>query len=278
MTANRKPRVARIAKPPKDGPRVLLYDIETAPALGYTWGKYDQNVLHFVHDWYLLCFAYKWQGTDKIHTISLSDAPGFKPGFRNDKWVATALHSLFDEADWTIAHNGDRFDDRKANQKFLVHGLGPCSPYKTIDTKKVSARYFAHLSNSLKELGQFHELPAKMDTGGFSLWLEFMAGVPKAIKHMLEYNVQDVLLLERVYDLMLPWIDNHPNLALYAGAGNYERVCPKCGHDALIKDGVKYTGVSAFQAWKCKRCRGYSRTRLSDMNKHTRPQLVPAAR
>ena len=52
------------------GPRVLLFDIETAPILGYVWSLWEQNVgLNQIHsDWYVLSWAAKWLGdsADKI--------------------------------------------------------------------------------------------------------------------------------------------------------------------------------------------------------------------
>ncbi len=40
---------------------------------------------------------------------------------------------------------------------------------------------------------------------------------PAAWKVMEKYNKQDVLLLEKVYDRLLPWIKSHPNHHLFNG-------------------------------------------------------------
>ena len=40
-------------------PKILLIDIETAPNLGYIWGKYEQNVIDYKTEWYLLSFCAK---------------------------------------------------------------------------------------------------------------------------------------------------------------------------------------------------------------------------
>ena len=49
--------------------KVLIFDIETAPSLGWVWGKYDQDVISFEKHWYMLSFAAKWLDTNKVITL-----------------------------------------------------------------------------------------------------------------------------------------------------------------------------------------------------------------
>ena len=49
------------------GPRILLYDLETSPILGYVWTLWKTNVIEVVEDWYLLSAAWQWYGEDQIH-------------------------------------------------------------------------------------------------------------------------------------------------------------------------------------------------------------------
>jgi hypothetical protein len=35
--------------------------LETAPNLGYVWGKWEQNVIDFKKSWYVLSFAVLWR-------------------------------------------------------------------------------------------------------------------------------------------------------------------------------------------------------------------------
>ncbi len=53
--------------------KILVFDIETSPSLGYVWGKYKQYVIEFEQEWNMLCFAYKWLGEKKIHSKALPD-------------------------------------------------------------------------------------------------------------------------------------------------------------------------------------------------------------
>src|ERR1041385_6213513 len=106
-------------------PKILLVDIETAPSLGYCWGKWQQNVIAFKEDWYILSVAFKWLGDKKIQTRLLCDYKSYKNNPQNDKFLVEELWKLFNEADIIIAHHGDGFDVKKSNARFVFHGLKP---------------------------------------------------------------------------------------------------------------------------------------------------------
>lgn len=232
--------------------RILVYDIETSPNLGFVWGKWQQNVIAFESEWELLSFSYKWLGEKEVIAVG-------RDKFSEEVLVAR-LHSLFSEADIVIAHNGDKFDQRMANAKFIQFGMTPPSPYKSIDTLKVARKYFRFNSNKLDDLGKLFKVGQKVNTGGFDLWLGCMNNDPKAWKKMLQYNKQDVILLEKVYYKLRPWMDNHPGINLLDGKTDG---CPKCGSLKLIKRGTRYTKVSISQRFKCSKCGGWSHSRQS---------------
>ncbi|MFS4438610.1 ribonuclease H-like domain-containing protein [Paracoccaceae bacterium GXU_MW_L88] len=223
--------------------KILFFDIETTPNVSYTWGKYEQNVLAFVQESELLCFAYKWQGKPtKIETVEN----------QTERQLAQKLWRLFDEADIIIGHNGDAFDIKYSNGRFLYHGFQPPLPYKTVDTLKIARQMFKLNSNKLDDLGEKLGLGRKVQTGGFSLWLGCMANKPSSWRKMRRYNKQDVDLLEQVYDRLKGWKKSHPNL-------NYideiERpACATCGSEQVISKGVDRTLKTPRQRWKCKSC------------------------
>ncbi len=253
--------------------KLLYLDIETAPNVAYVWGHWEQNVIEYVREWYILCFAYQWEGEDEIHVVSQLNFPrAYKRNRADDKQVCQALHALLDEADIVVAHNGDRFDLPKANARFLYHRLGPVSPPKTIDTLKVARRYFKLNANNLDRISKHLKVGRKVKHEGFELWEGCMAGDRKSWATMIEYNVGDIVILRNIYMEMRPYIKNHPNMALY---GDRPEICSRCegpGTD-LIKRGPVYTLVSRFQQWQCKGCGGYSKTRLPDAQ--TRPTRTP---
>ncbi|HET8708968.1 MAG TPA: ribonuclease H-like domain-containing protein [Candidatus Saccharimonadales bacterium] len=241
--------------------KTLIYDIETAPIIGTTWGKYEQNLIWTIQDWYLLSFAYKWLGDKHTKVIGLDDFALYKKQPENDIMVVKELHKLFDEADVIIAHNGDQFDKKMVTTRFMIHKLTPPSPYKTIDTKKVAKRYARFTSNKLDDLGESLQIGHKLDTGGAELWKACMRGDQKAWRKMKRYNKQDVVLLEKLYLELRPWIDNHPGVNIY---DNRPDACPKCGGAVLTSQGTARTKTALYRQFKCKTCGGWCRQRQSE--------------
>jgi uncharacterized protein YprB with RNaseH-like and TPR domain len=174
-------------------PKIAFFDVENAPSLGYFWGHlWETSIISVTNPWYMLSFSYRWMGEKKIHCHALPDYPLFKKDPENDKHLIEDLHDLLDEADVVIAHNGDRFDIRKSNARFIMQGLKPPSPYKSIDTLKAARRFFHFQSNKLDDLGQYLGVGRKLPHTGFDLWKRCMAGERGAWKTMREYNMHDV--------------------------------------------------------------------------------------
>jgi uncharacterized protein YprB with RNaseH-like and TPR domain len=232
-------------------PRIAFIDIETAPSLGFFFDKWkENNIIATKCDWYMLSFAVKWFGEKRVRTYALPDYGLFKRDKENDRELIKDLHAVFDEADILIAHNGDRFDIRKSNARFIQHGLKPPSQYKTIDTLKVARRYFKFDSNRLNDLGQSLGVGKKLPHTGSHLWLSCMAGVPSAWRIMRRYNARDVELLERVYEKLKPWAVTHPNLNLYSG----RIACPTCQSTHFKKRGLHYLKSTVRQRMLCLDC------------------------
>jgi uncharacterized protein YprB with RNaseH-like and TPR domain len=236
--------------------KVLLFDIETAPNLSYTWGKWEQNVIEFKEQGYMLCFAYKWLGEKTVHVKSLPDYDTYKDSPHDDFWLVQDLHALFEEADVIIAHNGDQFDIKKANTRFMVHHLSPPSHYKTIDTLKIARRVGKFESNKLDDLGKDLHIGRKVKHPGFEMWLGCMSGDKSAWEHMTKYNKQDVALLEELYLALRPWVTTHPNLSHEPVHGE-KPPCPKCGTAKPLFHRYQYNMNSVKRLWKCRGCFGY---------------------
>lgn len=245
-------------------PKILFFDIETTPLISYTWGLYDQNVIAMQKDWELLSFAYKFQGDRDVTCIARRD---FKD--KTDRTLTKRLWKLLNEADIVVGHNAASFDCKKATAKFIEHGLPPHAPYEIVDTKLVAKKYFKFTSNKLDDLGRLLGVGRKEQTGGFDLWLDCMAGKPAAWRKMISYNKQDVLLLERVYDRLLPYTDNHPNVSFISGRPTG---CPKCGSAKLKSMGVRRTKVSEYVRYRCMKCSGFCRGRVA--LKTAKPEVV----
>lgn len=233
--------------------KILLFDIETAPILGHVWGMRETDVIAKERDWFMLCFAYKWLGEKKVTVKALPDFKGYKKNKLDDEALVTALWELFDKADIIVAHNGDSFDIKKANARFIKHCLPVPSPYLTFDTLKAARRVASFPSNKLDNIGLDLGIGRKLPHTGIHLWLSCMAGDKESWALMKRYNAQDVVLLEKVYLKLRGW-SKHPNVNL---TSRRPQACPKCSSPHIQSRGFHYNHTSERHQYQCMNCLGW---------------------
>ena len=234
--------------------KILLLDIETAPALVYSWGLFKQNIgiNQIVKDGYVLMWCAKWLGEKKIMSDTLV-AHGVVPDLeKNEHHIAKSIWKLVDEADVVITQNGEQFDLLWLNTMFLKHHLPPVSTYKSVDTLREAKKSQRFISNKLDFMARKLDLGRKIDTGGFELWTECMNGDPQSWKKMETYCKNDVKILERLYMRLRPFMTLHPNLGTFADDADMH--CPNCGSTHIKRKGFFYTAVSKFQRYVCLDC------------------------
>lgn len=227
--------------------RVLTLDIETAPNTGHVWGLWQQNIglPQLLESGYVMCFAAKWEGQDKVQ---------FYKGLQ----VPKAAHRLLTEADVVVHFNGDRFDLPHLRTEMVRVGMTPPAPYVSIDLCTVVKRQFRFPSNKLQYVAGELLGDHKSETGGHATWIKCMAGDKDAWARMQSYNMQDVVLTERLYQYLKPWI-KLPNAQLYGDAVQGVKTCPQCGSTDIRKRGLAYTALSSYQRYACQQCGRWSR-------------------
>lgn len=229
--------------------RILTVDIETAPNLVTVWGLWQQNVaINQIADaGYVMCWSAKWYGERHVYFDSIHQS---SPGrmLRN-------VHRLLDKADAVVHYNGANFDIPTLNKEFVQRQMKPPAPYKQVDLLRVVREQFRFPSNKLDYVAQALGLGKKLRHAGHELWLKCMAKDPKAWKVMERYNRQDVLLTERLYDRLLPWIKAHPNY----GAFDPDAQCPNCGSTRSQRMGVRITTTLRYTRWQCQDCGSWYR-------------------
>jgi DNA polymerase elongation subunit (family B)/DNA-directed RNA polymerase subunit RPC12/RpoP len=169
------------------------------------------------------------------------------------------LHKVMDEADVLIGWNSAAFDSKHIKREFIENGYLPPSPWIELDLMRVVRSQFKFPSNKLDYVAQKLGVGAKVKHSGFQLWLDCMAGNAKAWKEMKEYQIQDVNLLLDLYDILLPWIKNHPHIG--ASEGRPE-ACRNCGHGVLISNGSQTSGAGKYRKYKCAQCFSHHRGEL----------------
>jgi hypothetical protein len=202
---------------PKGGPRILVYDTETAPLLGYVWKLWDNNVgLNQIHsDWHFLSWAAKWLGEEEVYYEDQKDAANIEDDFL----LLQGIWRLLDEADFVITQNGKKFDQKKLNARFVLHGMKPPSAYRHIDVLQIAKAVFGFTSNKLEymtnALCKKYKKSGHPTFAGFELWSECMKRNPLAWAEMKEYNILDILSLEELFYILAPWDNKLPNFDVY---------------------------------------------------------------
>jgi hypothetical protein len=246
----KKPKLAHV-------PKVLIFDIETSPIEAYVWRLFDQNVSlnQIIKDWYVLSWSAKWLG-DSADKVMYEDQRHAKD-LANDKKIMKSIHKLLDEADVVITQNGIKFDVKKLNSRFIMHGMKPPRSFKHIDTLRIARRHFSFTSNKLEYMtDKLCTVYKKLTHGkfpGFALWKECLAGNMEAWDEMEEYNRYDVLSLEELYHKLIPW-DNTVDFNLFT-SDDADYVC-SCGSTRFDrKEGDYYhTTAARYQRVVCKDC------------------------
>lgn len=225
--------------------KILSLDIETKPAVVYTFQAYDVNISpdQVIDPGGVLCFAAKWVGKREMFFAS--------------EWTHSRvemlelLRDLLADADAVISYNGNRFDLPKIQGEFALAGLAPPAPVTSIDVLK-AVKKLGFMINKLAFIGPLLGLGRKLKHEGFGLWRSVVEGDPKAQERMMRYNKQDVLLLEKLYTRIKPYIADHPHL------GDEKGLCGSCGSDHQQKRGFRRTKFFKTERLQCQSCGAWS--------------------
>lgn len=225
--------------------RVLTLGIETRPHSAYAWDLWHQNIAtsQIIEPGHVISLAAKWYG-EKARFWS-----DFTTG--HDAMIDEVWH-LVDQADVVVTYNSVAFDMRHLNREFVLAGLNPPSPYKNVDLLRVVHSNFKFASGELDYVAQQLGLGTNTSRTGFQLWLDCMAGDPKAWRLMERRNKQDVDLTEKLYDRLRPWIKNHPHLGIDLSKPD---ACSRCGHDGPHEyTGLHHTQTRIYDRFRCRAC------------------------
>lgn len=228
-------------------PKVLVFDIETSPIVAHVWGIRDQHISlsQVVKDIEIMAWAAKWLGSP-AKSIRYMDTRK-----STEKAVLEGIWGLLNEADIVITQNGQYFDSRILNSRFIIHGMKPPKPYKHLDTYKIAkgvAQFTSHKLEYLTEklCTKYKKLSHKRFPG-MVLWNECLKGNKKAWDEMREYNEHDVLSTEELYLKLQGWTPKTAPAVSTTG-------CVSCGSRSVEKRGMDRTTATKWQRLHCNSC------------------------
>lgn len=247
--------------------KILFLDIETLPHHAAVWGLWGQNVgiKQIIKPGRTTCAAWKWGDNKKVDFAAEWSREQTPLPWSDETWYAhflQKLHSVLDEADIVVTYNGKRFDIPTLYKEFVQHGLNPPAPFHHIDLYQTVKRQFRWASNKLDFVCQQLGLGSKVHHKGQELWTDVEAGCPKAQRLMEKYNRGDVILLEKLYKKLLPWIKSHPSIPLLSGDSSL--ACPSCGSRHVQERGWRTTKTRRYKRLFCNSCGSWSSETTSD--------------
>src|SRR5699024_2407629 len=201
------------SKGSKGHPKVLVFDIESAPMQAYIWQLKTRyvNKSNIIKDWYAICWSAKWLFSEEVINDCVTVEESKQ---RDDERIVRSMWDAMDKADWIIAHNGDRFDIKMMNSRFAKYDLDLPSPYMSIDTYKEAKKSFRLPSYSLDYIAKHFGVQQK-DKTEFAMWKEENLEDADNLARMSSYCDNDVKVLEDVYFNMRSYIKSHPNFGLF---------------------------------------------------------------
>jgi DNA polymerase elongation subunit (family B) len=229
--------------------RRLYFDIEVSANVGLFWQsgfKLQIGTENIIKERAIICICYKWEDDKDVYYLQWDKN-------QCDKKLLQEFISVANEADELVGHNGDKFDLSWIRTRCLLHKIDMFPTYNTIDTLKIARSKFRFNSNRLDYIGKFLGLGQKNHTN-FDLWKDIMLkNCTKSMKIMIDYCIQDVVLLEKVHKAL----NNHIPAKTHYGVifGGDRGSCPECGSDEVIKNNrrVMASGLVKIQM-KCKNC------------------------
>lgn len=224
----------------------LFFDIETSPNIGLFWQPGHEISVGYesiIKERGIICCSYKWSGDSKPQTVHWTRKS------QDDTRVVERMADLIAEADEVVTHNGDRFDITWIRGRALRIGKPFPPRLVSYDTCAISRRLFNLNSHRLDYLSQYLGIGGKLPTG-YDLWKRVLLHKDnKALDQMIAYCERDVVLLEKVFERIKPYVVARSHVSGEC------RECPECGKEKLTVRGYRTTesGARSVKLW-CSAC------------------------
>ena len=180
--------------------KVLFFDLEVSPNTVFTWNvgrKISINHESIINERKIICVCWKFEGSDKVHSLEWNH--------NDDKELVKKFSEIFNSADIVIGQNSDNFDIKWLRTRCLFHKIPLKVKVNSIDTLKMDRQSFRFNTNRLDYMSKFLGNEGKTETS-FGLWKDIVLyNDKKAMKTMVDYCKNDIVILEQVYNKLKPY-------------------------------------------------------------------------
>lgn len=140
------------------------------------------------------------------------DYPEWERDRANDCRITRAIAEELKRHAIIITHYGTYFDMPFLRAKMMKHNLEPLPQMFAVDTWQIARKNFKMSSRRLQNMANFFDLGEK-DTVEGRLWMEAAYnGSKEAIDKIVEHNIRDVEILEKLACISFPYLKSIPKL------------------------------------------------------------------
>ncbi len=224
--------------------RVLIYDIETSRIQAEMWwsGKQYVSGNQITTDPRIISVAWKWLGEDEVYKLKWDK-------HQSDEKLVTKFLEEYNKADMVIGFNNDSFDNRWINARALKYNLYVNTHVKSFDIMKQAKRLFRLAGYSMNSIAKYVGVETKLQHTGLIMWESIQHGTKKeakkAMKLMLKYNVQDIIVTEQVFLRVKKYMKMPIHLGVLSGGS--KTTCPECGGTDVKLHKTSVTAAGTIQ-------------------------------
>lgn len=258
--------------------KILIVDIETLPMLVYSWDLWNPNSPEGIKEHpSILCIQYKWLHERDVKIISVLNTlieldietlkpkkTNIHPSVRNDKYLLVEFAKILKEADMIVTKNGTKFDMKWLNGRNMVHNLKPFPDPLHFDIELKLKAKSKYASRKLGYVAKLFGIANKSKTE-YQWWLDACDGKIDAIKKIIKYGKQDIVVTEALFKRIRAHFPSLLNKALYG-----DLVCPSCGGDKFQSNGLRRTATALYRRLCCTLCGHWFKSsfKLNEKVKH----------
>lgn len=230
-------------------PRILFYDLETAPIKVWCWRTGKQYVNHSQivegEKFEIITIAWKWLGDRQVHCLDWGKQ-------QNSSAMLDAFVKELESADVVIGQNNLSFDDKHLNVQRMLHNQKPIAWPTSEDMRRQIKKHFYVTSSSLEYMAKLLTGAGK-DKMHFQDWVDIITHkCPKALAKMKKYNKRDVIKTEEVWKRIRPYVEPRAHRGVILDTGR--NGCKSCGSPDLLNYGHRYTATGKVPRYQCKKC------------------------
>lgn len=231
----------------REHPIYMCMDIEISHSEVASFSLYPDSIPHenVLLDAFIICITWHFSDTNKVETAVIGKDMDEKP-------VIQKFIKAMERADFIVGHNHSHFDMGLIAARVMKYNLPPMPDIPLLDTLKLAKRHYKFLSNRLDYLGHYLGFGSKLKCTNAE-WIKALKGDRKAIKKIVDYNINDVVGLQvPLWNRLLPYVINKvPSIKRWY-KNRHNPIC--CNKKMSMYDIRHSKARGTYTRFECRRC------------------------